>query len=162
MASLLKVRRAIPPLYPGMYPPTALMNELAAAGRRAIDALTQIRDCLERYETTELDIEKPRIISMLQTIEDCKKEFYLITKISYSMKEREDERIKRGKDELIELELAGAPERKIAEVRTAMRDAEIGSRQYTQIADATRLIGNIIDEGLEGMKESMKAMGVEV
>jgi len=162
MATILKVRRAIPPLYPGMYPPTALMNELAAVARKALDALAQIRDCLERFETTGIDLEKSRVASLLETIEDCQKELYRITRIAYTMKDREEERIKRGREELIQLELTGAPERKLVETRAAMHQAEIGSRQYSEVIDASRLIQSIIREALEGMRESIEAIGLRI
>jgi len=161
-ATILKVRRAVPPLYPGMYPPSTLLNQLEAAARKALAALSEIRDSLERYETIGIAVEKARVASLLETIRDCRKEFYRITRIAYAMKEREDERIKRGRERLIELELAGAPERELVETRAAMHEAEIGSRQYAQVIDASRLMQRMVDEGLEGMKESIEAIGLEI
>jgi len=162
LATRLKVRRAIPPLYPGMYLPSRLMEELSAAGRKAIDALSLIRDALERYEATGIDIERARIASLLETVKDSRDEFSRIIKIAYTMKDREEERIKRGREKLAQLELLGAPDREIVETRAAMREAEIGSRQYTEVINAGRLITNIVGEGLEAMRESIEAIGLRI
>jgi len=43
-----------------------------------------------------------------------------------------------------------------------MREAEIGSSQYAQIINSSRLIENIVREGLEGMRESIEEMGLEL
>jgi len=161
-ATRLKVRRAIPPFYPGMYPPNALLNELEVVARRAVDALSQIRDSLERYETSGIAVEKARVASLLETIKDCRDELYRITKIAYTMKEREDDRIKRGREKLVELELAGAPDRELVETRAAIHEAEIGSGQYAQVIDAARLMERMTSEGLEGMRESIEAIGLEI
>lgn len=156
----LKVTKAIPPLFPGQYPPSALMNWLNTSGRKAIDTLTLIRNAIERYEESGVPVENERIKSLLKSVEHYRQDFNKIFRIASQMSDVEVDKITRGESRLSELVQSGASERQTFRIRSLINDARVGAEQYSQVMEASRLTENLVHEGLESIKDRLMMMGI--
>jgi len=147
MRRMLAIRKVITPVYPGQYPYSALVDELHLLGEKATHALIELRTTLERFEVSAIPIEKDKVKSLLDFIKNLRKDLLRLREIAGREAKREEERARRAEAE-------GKPA--IAE------EAKRSAGAYFSLVPIADTLLNLIKEGLEGMRDSIEAIGLSL